>query len=84
MNAIAPASSFEPQVIARDELLSALRDIVGRKHVLTGPKATRRYRRGYRFGDGQVEAVIRPGSLVEQWRAFKTCVEAGQPERCAG
>jgi hypothetical protein len=39
MNAIAPASSFKPQVIAQDELLSALRNIVGRKHVLTGPRA---------------------------------------------
>src|SRR5690606_2508919 len=28
-------------------------------------------------GDGEVLAVVRPGTLVEQWRTLKACVEAG-------
>ena len=57
-------------------LLATLRDIVGRRHVLTDAAHTRRYRRGYRFGDSSVLAVIRPGSLVEQWRVAVACVAA--------
>ncbi len=58
--------------------LGALRGIVGRRHVLNDPRATRRYRRGYRFGEGAAEAVVRPGSLVELWRVFQACVAAGR------
>ncbi|MGG6375452.1 D-lactate dehydrogenase, partial [Stenotrophomonas muris] len=51
-----------------DAMLAQLRDAVGSGHVLTGDKATRRFRRGYRFGDGPVLAVVRPGTLLELWR----------------
>lgn len=62
---------------ARDaELLARLRSIVGRRHVLTSPSATRRHRRGYRTGRGPALAVIRPGSLVELWWVAQACVEA--------
>jgi len=58
-------------------LLAACRGIVGARHVLTGDAKTRRYRQGYRFGNGKVLAVIRPGSLVEQWHALAACLAAG-------
>ncbi|NII72001.1 D-lactate dehydrogenase [Dyella sp. SG562] len=58
-------------------LLAACRGIVGARHVLTGDAKTRRYRQGYRFGNGKVLAVIRPGSLVEQWHALAACIAAG-------
>lgn len=57
-------------------LLVSLRDIVGASHVLTGDAQTRRYRTGYRFGTGRVLAVIRPGTLHEQWQALSACVAA--------
>ncbi|SEP83424.1 D-lactate dehydrogenase [Faunimonas pinastri] len=60
----------------RNRLISDLRSIVGRKHVLTEESATRRYRTGFRFGFGRALAVVRPGSLVEQWRVLKACIEA--------
>jgi D-lactate dehydrogenase (quinone) len=60
-----------------DQLLSTLISIAGPRHVLVGDRATRRFRKGYRFGDGHVLAVVRPGSLLEQWRVLKACVEAG-------
>src|SRR5690606_13103322 len=28
----------------------------------------------YRFGDGKVLAVVRPGTLLEQWRVLEACV----------
>ena len=57
-------------------LLAALRAIVGTAHVLSGDKPTRRFRKGYRFGDGPVLAVVRPGTLVEQWRVLQAVVAA--------
>lgn len=59
------------------ELPETLRAIVGRQHVLTGAQETARFRKGFRFGDGPVLAVVQPGGLVEQWRVLKACHEAG-------
>ncbi|MFD1950432.1 D-lactate dehydrogenase [Sphingomonas arantia] len=58
------------------QLVIALRGLVGRRHVLTKDRATARYRKGYRTGDGAVIAVVRPGSLVELWRVAQACVAA--------
>lgn len=62
---------------ANEALLAQLRAAVGDAHVLTGDKATRRFRKGYRFGDGAVLAVVRPGSLLEMWRALQAAVQGG-------
>ncbi|WP_223495381.1 D-lactate dehydrogenase [Stenotrophomonas indicatrix] len=61
----------------RDTVLEQLRAAVGDRHVLTGDKATRRFRRGYRFGDGLVLAVVRPGTLLELWRVLQAAVQGG-------
>ncbi|WP_291399156.1 D-lactate dehydrogenase [Devosia sp.] len=63
--------------ISGETLLAQLKGVVGERHVLTDERNTRRYRKGYRYGDGAVLAVVRPGTLLEQWRVFKACVEAG-------
>ena len=59
-------------------LIARLKGIVGGGHVLTGPERTRRYRTGFRFGSGRALAVVRPGTLVEQWRVLEACVAAGK------
>jgi D-lactate dehydrogenase (quinone) len=65
--------------VARVEsFLEALRATVGPQNVLTNPADTERFRRGWRSGEGEAEAVIRPGSLLDFWRALKLCVEAGR------
>src|SRR5258707_5985380 len=63
---------------AKDDagLIEELHAIVGRSHVLTDPESTRRFRTGFRFGSGSAVAVVRPGSLVEQWRVLEACVAA--------
>src|ERR1700679_3614753 len=53
--------------------IGELKKIVGSRHVLTKPESTIFYRRGYRFGSGPALAVVRPGSLVEQWRVLILC-----------
>lgn len=59
-----------------DALIQKLRAIVGRRQVLTDAAATRRYRKGFRYGEGDARAVVRPGSLVELWRVAQACVAA--------
>lgn len=50
-------------------------DIVGSNNVLTKSYKTRRFRKGFRFGEGAVLAVVLPGNLVEQWRILQLCVK---------
>ena len=59
-------------------LIDRLRTIVGARHVLIDSRSTRRYRTGFRFGYGPALAVVRPGSLVEQWRVLQACVAAAK------
>lgn len=55
-------------------LLVDLCAIVGRRHLLTGDRATLRFRRGFRSPAGSVLAVARPGTLVEMWRLLARLV----------
>ncbi len=64
--------------ISGAELIAELRRTVGHKHVLTDPGRSIRFRRGFRYGEGKALAVVRPGTLLEQWRAFSTAIAAGR------
>ncbi|MEQ9725609.1 D-lactate dehydrogenase [Pseudomonas sp. WHRI 8822A] len=63
-------------MISRDTLLKQLCDAVGRDHVLTDAQSTRRFRKGHRTGEGNVLAVVRPATLLEQWRVLEAAVAA--------
>lgn len=56
--------------------LDKLTKIVGKSHVLIDEQDTRHYRQGMRFGEGKVLAVVCPGTLLEQWQALQTIIEA--------
>ena len=58
------------------DLIAELRTIVGKSHVLTGESETERFRKGFRSGEGDALAVVRPGSLLEQWKILEACVKA--------
>ncbi|WP_111494845.1 D-lactate dehydrogenase [Marinobacter bohaiensis] len=60
----------------RRTLLDRLRGLVGRRHVLTGDQPTRHFRKGIRTGEGKVLAVVRPGTLLEQWQVLQAAVAA--------
>lgn len=62
--------------MSNDDLITTFRSILGRKHVLTGCRQTERFRKGFRSGEGDALAVLRPGTLREQWELFKACVAA--------
>jgi len=59
-------------------LIDQLRSIVGPRHVLTKPNNTLRYRTGFRFGSGPLLAVVRPRTLVEQWRVASACIASNK------
>ena len=57
-------------------LISQLRQIVGDKYLITDPSQSEAYRSGYRFGNGNALAVVRPGNLTEFWAILKAWVAA--------
>ena len=59
-----------------DGFIRVLEGISGKRRVLTGDDATRQYRTGFRCGRGAAIAVVRPRSLIEQWRVLEACVAA--------
>ncbi len=58
------------------ELVNSFKNILGSKHVLTNEKKMERFCKGFRSGEGKAIAVLRPGTLLEQWQVIKACVEA--------
>ncbi|MEO1092676.1 MAG: D-lactate dehydrogenase [Pseudomonadota bacterium] len=55
-----------------------LRAIVGRRNVLTDARSSERFRKGFRSGEGEAEAVVLPASLVQLWRVLEACVAANK------
>lgn len=62
--------------ITASKVIQQFQQVVGEKFVLTDEQETRLYRQGRRFGEGQVLAVVAPGSLIEQWRILQIAVAA--------
>ena len=58
------------------DFIRQLRCIVGRRQVLTAAKSMARYCIGFRAGGGAAMAVVRPGTLLEQWRVLQACIAA--------
>jgi D-lactate dehydrogenase (quinone) len=77
---VATAIPAEPtrRLMDNSQVIGDLKRVVGKRYVLTKPSSTRRFRKGFRFGVGDALAVVRPGSLLEQWRALNICAAAGK------
>ena len=60
------------------KFIDALTKIVGTSHVRSEALRTKRFRTGFRSGEGEAEAVVIPGTLLEMWRVLQTCVQAGR------
>ncbi len=58
------------------DLIKRLQAICGRRRVLTSSRSTRRFRRGFRSGEGDALAVAQPATLLEQWQVLQACVAA--------
>lgn len=58
--------------------IDQLKALVGPQHVHHSERATRRFRKGFRFGEGRILAAVQPGTLLEQWEVLKAVVESGR------
>ena len=45
-------------------LIARLQSVTGKRYVHVGTRATHRFRKGYRYGDGEVMAAVEPGTPV--------------------
>lgn len=59
-----------------DPFVAELEAIVGSRHVITNSKSMERFCKGFRSGSGRAVAVVRPGTLLEQWRVLQACAKA--------
>ena len=62
--------------MTEQDLIDRLKQICGRRHVLTGARRTARFRKGFRSGEGDALAVVQPATLLEQWQVLEACVAA--------
>lgn len=62
---------------SNEKLLDQLTEVVGKRHLRTGAGRTAYYCSGFRSGQGHADAVVFPGTLVEQWRVLRVCVQHG-------
>ncbi|GAA0407365.1 D-lactate dehydrogenase [Cocleimonas flava] len=62
--------------MSNNELITALKNILGQEKVATDEKKTEYYRKGFRAGSGGALAVLFPDSLLTLWQVLKVCVEA--------
>ena len=62
---------------AQNTLIEELKAIVGASHTLTSASRMQPYTKGFRFGSGEAMAVIKPGDLLQIWRALQACHKAG-------
>ncbi|MEO1328786.1 MAG: D-lactate dehydrogenase [Pseudomonadota bacterium] len=60
--------------MADTSFIAELRRIVGPRHVHTDAAALSRFRKGWRSGEGEAEAAVEPGSLLELWRVLSLAV----------
>ena len=58
------------------DLLTTLVNIVGKKHCITEEKKSERFRKGFRSGEGKALCIVKPGTLLEQWKVLEACVAA--------
>lgn len=56
-------------------LVTALKEALGKRHVLTSARHTHFYSTGFRIGGGPVCAVALPQSLQQMWQTLLICVK---------
>ena len=57
-------------------MIQELIDVIGSKYVITASWKKTPYSNGWRYGNGEAHAVVRPGSLIELWKILKVCLKA--------
>ena len=56
-------------------LIKKIAAISGNDFVITSKWDKQSYSKGWRYGDGEALAVVKPGTLLEFWKILEICVE---------
>jgi D-lactate dehydrogenase len=59
----------------KSKLIFELKNIVGGNYIITSEWGKEPFSKGWRYGDGNALAVVKPGKLIEIWEILKLCVE---------
>ena len=59
----------------KDNFIKSLKSSLGSKYVLTAKWEKHTFSKGWRYGEGEALAVVKPGTLFEIWNILKLCVE---------
>ena len=59
----------------KNNILKNLQEIVGPKFILKDKWRKQSYSKGWRYGEGDSLAVVRPGTLIEIWKILQICVK---------
>ena len=59
-----------------NKILIDLISITGNKYILSGKWDKQPYINGWRYGNGDALAIVKPGCLLEMWKVLEICVNA--------
>ena len=57
-------------------LINDLKALIGDNYIITAKWNKQQFIKGWRYGEGEALAVVKPGSLLEIWKILKICVKA--------
>ena len=63
-------------IINTNKILNDLKSIVGEKHLLTADWKKQTYSKGWRYGEGDALAVVKPATLLDIWKILHICVKS--------
>ncbi|MDA9622167.1 D-lactate dehydrogenase [Flavobacteriaceae bacterium] len=59
----------------KSKIVNELKLISGDKYVITSKWGKEPFSKGWRYGEGETLAVVKPGTLLEIWKVLQKCVE---------
>jgi D-lactate dehydrogenase len=59
----------------KSKIVNELKLISGNKYVITSEWGKEPFSKGWRYGEGETLAVVKPGTLLEIWKVLQKCVE---------
>jgi D-lactate dehydrogenase len=57
-------------------LIHDLKALIGDNYIITAKWNKHKFSKGWRYGQGEALAVVKPGTLLEIWKILKICVKA--------
>ena len=60
---------------SKSKIVNELKLISGDKYVITSEWGKEPFNKGWRYGEGETLAVVKPGTLLEIWKVLQKCVE---------